>query len=78
MKIKYFAKIQEQVGLREEEITPAPMTVSHLREILMQRHPQIKTILPHLRFAVNLEFVDLKHPLQENDEVALIPPVSGG
>ncbi len=78
MKVKYFAKIQEQVRLREEEIFPVPSTVAHLRDILMQRHPELKNILPHLRFAVNLEFVNLQHPLKENDEVALIPPVSGG
>ena len=33
---------------------------------------------PGLMFAVNLEYVDHDHPLSEGDEVAVIPPVSGG
>lgn len=32
----------------------------------------------HLRLAVNSEYVDLNHPLHDGDEVAIIPPVSGG
>jgi molybdopterin synthase sulfur carrier subunit len=32
----------------------------------------------HLRVAVNSEYVDLHHPLHDGDEVAIIPPVSGG
>lgn len=78
MKVKYFAQIQEQLKLREEEISPVPATISHLRDILMQRHPEIKILFPHLRFAVNCEFVELQHTLKDTDEVALIPPVSGG
>lgn len=30
------------------------------------------------RLAVNHEFVPRSHPLQESDEIAVIPPVSGG
>ena len=30
------------------------------------------------RFAVNRLYVDKAHPLHDNDELALIPPVSGG
>jgi molybdopterin synthase sulfur carrier subunit len=32
----------------------------------------------HLRLAVNSEYVDLHHHLHDGDEVAIIPPVSGG
>ena len=31
-----------------------------------------------IRFAVNQEYVSSDHPLQDGDEVALIPPVAGG
>jgi molybdopterin converting factor small subunit len=31
-----------------------------------------------MAFAVAQEYVDKDHPLQDNDELAFIPPVSGG
>ena len=31
-----------------------------------------------VRFAVNQEYVSPDHPLQDGDEVALVPPVAGG
>jgi molybdopterin converting factor small subunit len=31
-----------------------------------------------LMYAVNAEYVDQDHPLRDGDELALIPPVSGG
>jgi molybdopterin synthase catalytic subunit len=35
-------------------------------------------LLPALKIAVNHEYADVERVLTENDEVALIPPVSGG
>ena len=33
---------------------------------------------PHTLVAVNLEYVDLSHPVRDGDEVAFFPPVTGG
>jgi len=41
-------------------------------------HPALRPLLPSLKIAVNHEYVDAERILTEEDEVALIPPVSGG
>ena len=52
-------------------------TVATAREALVARFPQFET-LASLQLAVNAEYVRDDYVLQENDEVVLIPPVSGG
>lgn len=51
--------------------------VADLRASLAERFPRLSA-LASLRFAVNSEYAGEDLPLKENDEVALIPPVSGG
>jgi molybdopterin synthase catalytic subunit len=53
-------------------------TVDDLWADLCDEHPQLTALGPSVSFAVNREYVDRGHILNENDEVALIPPVSGG
>ena len=52
-------------------------TVGMARQKLMEQYPRFKT-LASLQLAVNAEYVTDNHVLQENDEVVIIPPVSGG
>ena len=52
-------------------------TVGIARQKLMEQYPRFKT-LASLQLAVNAEYVADDHLLQENDEVVIIPPVSGG
>ena len=40
--------------------------------------PALSRLLPAVRVAVNREFAAPAHPLRTGDELALIPPVSGG
>ncbi|MBI5917637.1 MAG: MoaD/ThiS family protein [Bacteroidetes bacterium] len=53
------------------------VNVAGLRALLAERFPRLSA-LASLRFAVNSEYAREDLALQENDEVALIPPVSGG
>jgi len=52
-------------------------TISSLRQILLQRHPEFAK-LKSLSFAVGVNYQDDGYHLNENDEVVIIPPVSGG
>jgi molybdopterin synthase catalytic subunit len=45
---------------------------------LVSRYPALGRLPEPSGYAINDEYVDGARPLQENDEVALIPPVSGG
>jgi molybdopterin converting factor subunit 1 len=56
---------------------PAAASVGDLRSMLVQRFPPL-TDLTSVRLAVNGEYATEHLTLGENDEVALIPPVSGG
>lgn len=54
-----------------------PQTVGELRSSLTQQFPRLAA-LSTVRFAVNSEYASEDMVLREKDEVALIPPVSGG
>ena len=73
-----FGIAKEIIGHRFQtwEINPGA-NVSDLRVMLARQYPLMQN-LATLRFAVNNEYATEDLLLQENDEVALIPPVSGG
>ena len=78
VQVRFFASIREK--LRRSEATcavPAGATVDTLLEQLCREYPPLAAVRRALRVAVNQEYVDLNHTLSDNDEVALIPPVSG-
>ncbi len=52
--------------------------VATLRQALSNRFDSLAPALPTIRFAVNNSFVEDDAVLNPGDEVALIPPVSGG
>ncbi|MPZ15220.1 MAG: molybdopterin converting factor subunit 1 [Chloroflexi bacterium] len=76
--IRLFASIREALGVPTLEIeVPAGATVGTLTREIRARYPQLP-LQPEALVSVNYEYVRDDHPLRENDEVALIPPVSGG
>jgi sulfur-carrier protein len=79
IKVRFFASLRERLG-RSEVICEVPphATVSMVWEVLLCEHPELAAIERSLAFAVAQEYVDKGHPLQDNDELAIIPPVSGG
>jgi molybdopterin converting factor subunit 1 len=77
VRVLFFAHLRERFGVREIEVElPAPASVEDLRRELCRRYPSFDG--EYLRFAVNQAYVAIGHPLHDQDEVALIPPVSGG
>ena len=57
---------------------PEGATVGHLAGEMLRLHPTMCSRPSSLVVAVNQEYQDHDHPLHDGDEVALIPPVSGG
>ena len=45
---------------------------------LVARHPRLAGLIDSARLAINQEYQAWETPLREGDELALIPPVSGG
>lgn len=79
IRLRYFASLRERLG-RSEEIREVPTgaTVGTMWEMLKREHPDLVVVERSLAFAIAQEYVDKTHPLQDNDELAFIPPVSGG
>lgn len=61
----------------EYQLTP-PATVATLRDLLFAKYPELLKMGASVRFAVNQEYADAGATLNHGDEVAVIPPVSGG
>lgn len=77
--VKLFAAYQEAYGVPELVLElPAGTTVADVRDRLLTEHPELDRWRDLTRFGVNLQFVDPATVLQDQDEVVLIPPVSGG
>ena len=56
---------------------PEATTVSEFKNILQDLYPEL-TELNSIAIAVNSEYAHDSHLIRANDEIALIPPVSGG
>ena len=77
--MRLFARLREQAG--EESVTLRLEPGSTARDAyarLLQMHPALEPDTGLLRVARNLAFCEWDDALAEGDEVAFIPPVSGG
>ena len=77
--VKFFAAARDVAG-RESCVldVPAGATPSLVLDVLSKEYPRLLQLKHSLRVAVNWEYVAQDHLLSENDELAIIPPVSGG
>ncbi|MDQ6691811.1 MAG: molybdopterin converting factor subunit 1 [Candidatus Dormibacteraeota bacterium] len=74
-----FARLREQAGVDREDLDlPAMATVADAFARVREAHPGLEPSRAVVRAAVNREFASWEHRLAEGDEVAFIPPVSGG
>ncbi len=75
--IKLFGITREIVGQPILELAEPIDTVGQLKDFMMITYPKIKA-LNSLLIAVNSEYAQDEQLLTSTDEIALIPPVSGG
>lgn len=77
LRIKTFGIARDIMGGKEVEVELNGNTVSQLRSSLMNKYPKLEN-LRSLFIAVNQNYSEDTTVLVESDEIALIPPVSGG
>ena len=79
LQVLYFAVVREHTRASSEQVDlDDRSTVRHLVDRLIELHPSLAGLRPAIKVAVNQEFRGDDEVLRDGDEVALIPPVSGG
>ena len=77
--MRYLGMLKEIAGREEEPVEVADgLIVGELLASLQQRIPQLQSFRHAIALAVNYEYSSRETRLRDGDEVALIPPVSGG
>lgn len=74
IQVKFFASLREYVGQSETEVTNGKGTVA----AVWQQATNSLEMPENTLAAVNMEYVDLADSVQDGDEVAFFPPVTGG
>lgn len=75
IQIKYFASLRDRLGRAEDQLdTAADLTVAGVWAALWPDAP----LPPNTLIAVNMEYAELTQTVQNGDEVAFFPPVTGG
>lgn len=79
VKVRLFARLREIAG-RDELVLelPSPAVARDAWNRLVAEHPALEPFGPAISTAVNAEYARLDSPLGDGDEVAFLPPVSGG
>ena len=79
VRIRLFARQREIAGAREVTLEiAAPATIEEAWAALVVLHPALADGRPYVRFARNGAYASAETVLEDGDEVACIPPVSGG
>lgn len=79
IKVKLFAILRERVGEGEITITvPSGITVNHLNNEILKKYPQLKSFGNKFVTSVNCKVTTGDTVITSRDEIALLPPVSGG
>ena len=77
--LKLFAGVREIAGRDDVELeVDEGTTAGGLWERLLTDHPKLTAYTEIIQVAVNQDLVDRGAKLEADDEVAFLPPVSGG
>ncbi len=79
IKVLFFGIIRDVVGLREDSVEIAPgASLGTLFDQYAARFPRLQEMSASTVLALNQQFSRPSAPLSDGDEVAFLPPVSGG
>ena len=79
IKVRLFANLRELVGEKQITITvPSGVTVGYLNNEILKKYPQLKSFSNKFVTSVNCKVTTGNTIITSSDEIALLPPVSGG
>ena len=77
--VRLFARLREIAGAPElSRDVPEPATVEGVWSGLVAEFPDLAPYERSMSCAVNADYARLASPVRDGDEVAFLPPVSGG
>jgi len=75
IQVRYFASLGDQLGRQEDSLqTETTLTVAEVWQQATDSLP----MPPNTLMAVNQEYAEPDQPVNDGDEVAFFPPVTGG
>lgn len=79
VRVLFFGQLRDLAGRHSDSLAlPEGATLGDLLAHYEQGIPRLKEFLPSLALSLNQEYASLDAILRDRDEVALLPPVSGG
>ncbi len=78
IRVLLFGAAADRAGTRETLVPAGEMTLDELWPLLAERYPDLSPMRDTLAFAVNGEYARGGARVVSGDEVAVLPPVSGG
>ena len=78
MRVLFFAQIKDVTKCDSIELALPSPDAEHLWKMLIEKFPALANHQKTVRLARNWEYADAKTIFANEDEIALIPPVSGG
>ena len=79
VRVQVFGMLADKLGKHEIQMDlEEPVTAGSITDALSRQFPDLAELADRVAVAVNMSYVQSDHPIESGDEIALIPPVSGG
>ena len=79
MTVRLFARLRDLAGSGElVRDVEAPATVQSVWKALVEEMPALREYERTMSVAINADYSRMSEPVKDGDEVAFLPPVSGG
>jgi molybdopterin converting factor subunit 1 len=77
--VRLFARLRDIAGATElAREAPPGATIRSLWAQLVAEHPELGAYERSISAALNADYARMEQPVNDGDEVAFLPPVSGG
>ena len=77
--VLYFAGMRDKTGTTSDIFElPNPCSSADILQLISKQYPHLEELCQRSRVAVGHDFIDDAVAIDENSEIAVIPPVSGG
>ncbi|CAF0764639.1 unnamed protein product [Brachionus calyciflorus] len=82
IKVLFFGKARDLVGVgqKDVDILHSNLKANEFLEIIISKFPRLEEIKSSTKLSLNEEYVEMNDvlSLKSGDEIAVIPPISGG